>query len=84
LKVAGWNMFLWNTLPWNGVFSIPAPLSPPPPPPPLRLRERTRRVGVHNVTIRQETVVVNQQARVFFEFDGVTGLDKINPKDFDC
>jgi hypothetical protein len=32
----------------------------------------------------RESLAVNQEARVFFEFNGVAGLDTINPKDVDC
>ena len=88
MRVAGWNMITWDVnTPWNGpgIVTLPPPLLPSPPPAvPLRLRECIRRVGVQNATVRQGSLAVNQEARVFFEFDGVKGLDTINPKDFDC
>lgn len=83
MKVAGWNMVSWDIGPsWNGVTGAPSPVSLPSPP--LRLRECIRRVGVHNETARQESLAVNREAKVFFEFGGISGLDTINPKDFDC
>jgi peroxiredoxin family protein len=40
-------------------------------------------VGVVNTTIKNQAIAINYEARVFFEFKGITGLDKINPKDLD-
>ena len=84
-----WNGMAWNTIAWNSYVSgtQPPPLLPPPPQPlSLRLRECIRRVGVLNVTLMKESLVVNQQARVFFEFEGVAGYNELNPEDLgrDC
>ena len=80
-----WNGMVWNTLAWNSYVSgtQPSPLLPPPPLP-LRLRECIRRVGVHNVTLMKESLVVNKEARVFFEFEGVAGYNELNPEDLEC
>jgi hypothetical protein len=80
-------MITWDVnAPWNGpgttVVATPLPL--PPPPSPLRLRECIRRVGVQNDTIREGSLAIDYEAKVFVGFDGVKGLDTINPKDFDC
>jgi hypothetical protein len=85
MAIASWNMISWDIgPPWNGPGVVAPPPPLPPLPPPLRLRESTRRVGVWNATARQESVAVNQEARAFFEFDGVSGMGTINPQDVHC
>lgn len=71
--------------PWNGFSCGPyQEESPPSSPPTQRFRKSTRYAGIHNATVRRESAYVAYEARTFFEYNGISGLNTIDRDDVRC